>query len=40
MKEISKSNKFIHKSDVYKEVQNTMKSTDFQQALDFLCDNG
>jgi hypothetical protein len=40
MREISKSNKFIHKSDIYAHVQQQMKQSDFNQALTTLCDNG
>jgi hypothetical protein len=40
MKEISKANKFIHKSDIYNNLQHQMNSKDFENALLGLCDNG
>ena len=40
MKEISKSNKFIHKSDVFDKLQHQINKADFEKALGMLCNNG
>jgi hypothetical protein len=40
MKEISKSNKFIHKSDIFSPLQHQVSKKDFDNALITLCDNG
>ena len=40
MKEIAKGNKFIHRSDIFNNVQHTMSKKDFDNALINLCDNG
>jgi hypothetical protein len=40
MKEISKSNKFIHKSDIFSHLQHQINKKDFDNALNQLCDNG
>lgn len=40
MKEISKGNKFIHKSDIFSHLQHQISKKDFDNALNTLCDNG
>jgi len=40
IKEIAKGNKFVHKSDIFNNVQHTMNQKDFNNALTVLCDNG
>lgn len=40
MKEVSKTNKFIHKSDVWNLIQQRMSQAEFEQALAQLSDDG
>jgi hypothetical protein len=40
MKEITKTNKFIHKADVFAHLQHQINKKDFDHALNVLCDNG
>ena len=40
MKEVSKTNKFIHKSDIWNLIQQRMNQSDFDTVLAALSDDG
>lgn len=40
MKELGKTNKFIHKNDIYSVIQQQMQNSEFETALQALAEDG